>query len=1295
MTRLRPPTAFAYDVFVVHAAADESFVRGYLLAKLGLPSDRVFLSRRLTLGASIAEEIERGVRSSRVTIVVLSSAYMDDPWAAFGQQLATNARVAGRGHGALLPLLLEDCALAMYIQALVPLDFRDPTREAWEAEIERLRAYLDQPATPEPELPCPYPGMRPFTESDAGRFFGRDAELDHIVRRLRRGEREIYLIGASGSGKSSLIAAGLLPRLARTVDGLPRFHVQTLRPGERPVDRLAAALDGEVGSATAVASAIGALLARNPPATSLLLVIDQLEELFAIAGDGARRDFLEALHPLRADPRCVLVFALRADFYGSFMDSALWTDRQGRISHVEVGPLRSDSLRAAIEQPARELEVYFQAELVSRLLDDAAREPGALPLLQETLFQLWGKRRHRLLALADYHAMSDGTRTGLAFAVKEHADIVLGALTEPQKTLAYRILLRLVNFGEGRADTRRQQPRAALRSDGDAAADFDAVLRCLVDNRLVTVTGDDHRGDVRVDLAHEIVIQAWTTFAEWIQPRRMHEQRRRELEAAAANWRTRGSGDGGLLDAVELAAALAWRDKAAQELGTTIDLATFLAASEVAQADAVARERKQREDRNRLLAESSQLCQETGRQRLVEAERPLEALPYLVAARQATEASGGALSSSLRMLFATAIRNLPVSPPLEHQGGVSCAAFSPDGRRVITASEDQVARIWDVATGRPLTPPLEHEGAVISAAFSPDGALVVTSGWDRTARIWDADTGKPRTAPLKHHGVVESAAFSPDSRRVVTASRDGTARIWEATTGMPLTRPLKHRAGVTSAAFSPDGARIVTAGEDRMARVWDAVTGAPCSSAPRDMTARSWDAVVGDVYAPALEHQGAVLSAAFDAAGTRIVTASEDRTARVWDATTGLPLSPPLRHDSGVTSAAFSADGRQVVTASEDRTAHVWNAATDKLRVPPLAHQGAVRSAAFSADGTRVVTASIDHTARVWSAVTGEPLSGLLGHQGSVVSAAFSADGTRVVTASEDRTALVWSIATAEPVTPPLVHQRTVVSAAFSPDGSRIVTASRDNTARVWDAATGRPVSPPLQHDRTVESAAFSLDGTRIITASGDYQARIWDLAGAVRPLQLKHDELVWSAAFSPDDTRAVTTSWDRTARIWCAVTGEELFRLEHQRAVWHAAFSPDGRRVVTASGDKAARIWDAATGKPLSPPLEHHDTVWSAAFSPDGSRVVTASNDHTARIWDAATGKPLSSSLGHRDIVRSAVFSPDGTCVITASADGTARLWDLPLASGSLADWLAIADRASHYILANGVLSARRPRSD
>ena len=325
---------------------------------------------------------------------------------------------------------------------------------------------------------------------------------------------------------------------------------------------------------------------------------------------------------------------------------------------------------------------------------------------------------------------------------------------------------------------------------------------------------------------------------------------------------------------------------------------------------------------------------------------------------------------------------------LKHYGNIKSAVFSPDGKCIVTASDDNTARVWDAATGRPLTEPLKHDGSIYSAVFSPDGKYIVTASMDSTARVWDAATGKPVTEPLKHDNNVNSAVFSPDGKYIVTASLDSTARVWDASTGKPMTEPLKHDDSVNSAVFSPDGKYIVTASRDNTARVWDAATGKPVTEP--------------------LKHISNVYSAVFSPDGKYIVTASADNTARVWDAATGKPVTEPLKHDEWVYSAVFSPDGKYIVTASNDNTARVWDAATGKPVTEPLKHDNYVNSAVFSPDGKYIVTASNDNTARVWDASTGKPVTEPLKHDKWVRSAVFSPDGKYIVTASFDETARVW-----------------------------------------------------------------------------------------------------------------------------------------------------------------------------------------------------------------------------------------------------------------------------------------------
>jgi WD40 repeat protein/serine/threonine protein kinase len=667
--------------------------------------------------------------------------------------------------------------------------------------------------------------------------------------------------------------------------------------------------------------------------------------------------------------------------------------------------------------------------------------------------------------------------------------------------------------------------------------------------------------------------------------------------------------------------------------------------------------------------------------RLIAEDRGGDALAYLARNLSIVPTNEAALNQIASLLNYHSWMVADLS--LKHDSWVMAAQFSPDGKRILTASLDGTARVWDAQTGQAVGGLLKHDREVSYAEFSPDGKRIVTGCYDGAARIWDAQTGH-RLIEFKHGVGGVMAEFSYDGKRILTRCfTDATVRVWDAETGAPLARPLQHREPVLSAHFSPDGKWIATASYDKTARIWDAQTGQALTgalqhndvvysaefspdglwivTASRDATARVWNAQTGQPSTPLLKHSGAVTYARFSPDGKWIVTASADHAAHIWDARTGQLLSPPLQHGGDIYSAQFSGDGKRIVTASNDHTARVWDAQTGRPIGEPLKHSGRVLRASFSPDGKRIVTGSVDGEARVWSEAGEKALTIELTHSASVASAHFNPDGTRIVTASADHTVRVWDAQTGQPVTKPLSHGSNVVSAEFSFDGKRIVTASMDGAARVWDAESGLPLTDPLQHADQLTSAHFSPDGNWIATASYDKTARIWDAqTGRPRAVPLWHDQTVASAQFSPDGKWVATASWDKTARVWDAVTGQPVTKpLPHVGRVYSVQFSPDGKRIVTASIDGTARVWDAQTGQLLAHCKEGGDRFPSAQFSPDGKWIATASLGGMARVWDAQTGEPRAGDLNHGDIVWTAQFSADGKRVVTASEDHTARVWD------------------------------------
>jgi energy-coupling factor transporter ATP-binding protein EcfA2 len=556
------------ELFVACAESDTEWVHGFLLPEIGLDRQSVLTPEDFRPGAALVTELERAVETARLTVLVLSPAFGMSQWSAFAELLATHDTLK-RNSDRLVPVLLEAYELPLHLDFRVRLDCT--ARSRWETEVARLRQLLQRGLPPEERLSCPYPGLLAFGPADAGLFFGRDQESDDIIRRIRQ-QNFLLVVGPSGSGKSSLVSAGVLPRLTGAEAG--GWLVRTLRPDAGALGWLTAMVDGAGTSAAPdrFPESVDALLSTVPGARRLLLFFDQAEAIFLLPSKEQRALFLALLDRLRRVDKCVVLLALRADFYADLMTSVLWPVGPGE--RVEITPLRRAALREAITRPAAGVGAYLEPVLVERLLRDAGEEPGALSLVQETMVLLWERMTRRLLTVSAYEDVGGPGRSGLDAALATRADAALASLSVTQRAIARRILLRLVQLGEGRQDTRRPQAVEALRAPGDDPALFDATLRHLADRRLVTMSADSE--EPTVDLGHEAMITHWPTLGDWIDQSRADELARRRIERDSEDWQRNGRDAGELYRRRKLAGALELAARPEYELSQ--NAARFLAA---------------------------------------------------------------------------------------------------------------------------------------------------------------------------------------------------------------------------------------------------------------------------------------------------------------------------------------------------------------------------------------------------------------------------------------------------------------------------------------------------------------------------------------------------------------------------------------------------------------------------------------------------------------------------------------------------------------------------------------------
>ncbi len=1150
---------------------------------------------------------------------------------------------------------------------------------------------------------CPYKGLSNFEEADADLFVGRErltAKLTERVLALATVDppserRALAVVGASGSGKSSLVRAGLVPAL-RWDKHSTDWDIHILTPTAHPLESLAMSLAAEDGSVASIAKLMDDLardqrslhLYASRELTSthgarMLLIVDQFEELFTLCrSEEERAAFIRNIFTAAstADGPTILVIALRADFYAH---CAGYAQLRETLSHQQeyIGAMSDDELRRAIEEPARRGRWEFEPGLVDLLLHEVGHEPGALPLLSHALLETWQRRRGRTMTLSGY--MSSG---GVRGAIAETAESVFAdQFTPEQRAIARRIFLRLTELGDETAtgDTRRRATFNELILKPNEKDLTQAVIKALADARLI-ITSENS-----AEVAHEALIREWHTLRGWLEDNREGLRLHRRMTEAAQEWVARNRDSGVLYRGARLAQAKEWAASHSDEMNAIeaefLESSTALEEIEASEREAQ-RQRELRAAQDLAEAEHRRALEQALAARQLRRRSFYLAGAFVIAIIMALAAGFFGMQARAfnrltiaRELAATSINNLDQDPELSLLLALQAAdmTYRQDGA-ILKEAEDALHRSLQAHR---LLLTIPHGGAL---AVSPDGLHIATTGEDGQVKIWDANAGAEILTFAASTDRVTDLAFSPDGKHLFSGSLDGALSLWDAHTGQWLRSLHSPPGAVFSVGYSPDG-RLLAAGMQNSVSLWDASTGDELTrysdiacGAVTDLAFTKdssklggtfnngcnvvWDIQNGEKLLLDIGNAGITGSGvAFSPAGNRLTLpiAHGGAILRYLSTTSGATYFHG--HTGEITDVAFSPDGITLATSSQDGTARIWDSSTGEVLVRLAGHKLRVNRIAFFPDGRRLATTSDDGTTRIWDISLGGSREWLtIGDTSNPrYYVSFSPDGRYFSTNDHSRAGIYETISGAQ-VSKLDIGRTLHALPEFSPQADRVVSSYDSNNPAMHDATTGKVLMLFAGSSQDIFTLAFNPDGSRMFSGDTAGEIKIWDIAtGKVLQSLDLHTDQILDLEVSPQGGQLASSSADGRVILWDLVSSQPALTLiESPPLVLSLSYSPDGERLVTSGTDGIARVWDTKTGQLLFTLEGHRGEITGVDYSPDGKRIATASIDSTTQLWDAASGEEMLILRGHTSGVTGVAFSPDGKRLATSSLDGTVMIY-------------------------------------